>query len=115
MYENANIPLIELLDDCFTDQAWHADDGNNVGSLDNLKKSFDSLEKHCSSFAYHLLEKAKPIIFNGKVEIVDGCSIFCSVIGSNNSVRSFRKINKTAEIVVKKAGRSGQCFTSKCL
>ena len=79
MYGNANIPLIELLDDCFTDQAWHADDGNNVGSLDNLKKSFDSLEKHCSYFAYHLFEKAKPIIFNGKVEIVDGCSIFCSV------------------------------------
>ena len=42
MYGIAFIPLIELLDDCFTVQKWYAGNDNAVGSLDNLKKLFDS-------------------------------------------------------------------------
>ena len=53
MYGIASIPLIELLGDCFTFQKSYADDDNRVGSLDNVKKLFDSLKKHGHAFGYH--------------------------------------------------------------
>ena len=47
IYGIAIIPLSDLLDDCFTDIKWYADNGNAVGSIDNFKKFFDSLKKRC--------------------------------------------------------------------
>ena len=41
MYGIAINPLIAFLDDCFTVQKWYANDGNAVGSLDNLKTFFE--------------------------------------------------------------------------
>ena len=50
MYGIAIIHSIELLDDCFTVQKRYADNVNAVGSLDNLEKLFDSMEKHGPAF-----------------------------------------------------------------
>ena len=96
MYGIAIIPLIELLDDCFTVQKWYADDVNAVCSHDNMKKLFDSLIKHGPAFVYqltkchiitkkHLFGKAQQIFVHDEVEIVDGCRVLGGVISSENA------------------------------
>ena len=57
MYGIAIIHQIQLLDDCFTVRKFYVDDGNAVGSLDNLKKLFESLKKHGSDFGYRLTKR----------------------------------------------------------
>ena len=44
MHGVANIPSIDILDDCLSVQNWYLDDNNAVGSPDNLNKIFDSLK-----------------------------------------------------------------------
>ena len=125
MYGIAIILSIELLDDCSTVQKWYADNGNAVGSLDKLKKLFDLLKKHGPVFGFlltkchiitkqHFFEKAQKIFVHKKIEIVDDCRVFDSAIGSDNAEKKFvEKSQKTAEIVVQRASRLCQCFTSK--
>ena len=117
------IPLIETLDDCFLVQT---DDGNAVSNLDNLKKFFDSWKKLGTASGYHhtkgliitkeiVSEKAQQIFVNDEVAIIEGCTVFGSVIGFDYAEKNCRKITKTAEITVKKDVRTCQCYTSKCL
>ena len=47
------LSVIEILDDYFTVQKWHAHGCTAVGSLDTLKKLFDSLKKLGPAFGYH--------------------------------------------------------------
>ena len=91
--------LIELLDDCFTVQKWHADNGTAVGYLDNLKNVFESLQKHGSVFDYRLtnatiLQKEQffhkaGIFVHDEVEIDDGCRVLGSGIDSDNAEKKF--------------------------
>ena len=100
MHGIATILLIELLDGCFTVQECYADNGNTVGSLDNLKKILGSLKNHCPAFGYHLtechittqehpFEKTLQIFDLNEVEIVDGCRVLGSKIGSDNTEKKF--------------------------
>ena len=94
--ENAIISIIKSLEKCFTVQKHYTDNGNAVGSLDNLKKLFDSFEKFDFAFGYHitkcqintkehLFEKAQQIFANNEVEVVYGCGVHGSVIYSDNA------------------------------
>ena len=114
LYGIAIILLIELLDGCFTVPKRHANDGNAVDSLDNMKTVFESLKRHGPAFGYHLnkchiitkeylFEKAQQTFFHDEVEIVDGFRVLGSVIGSNNAEKICRKITETAEILMKKS------------
>ena len=84
MYRIVIISLFELRDDCVTVQKRYADGGYTVGSLDLLKKIFESSIKHGPDFGYHhsdchILEKAQHIFEHDKVEIVDGCRVLGNV------------------------------------
>ena len=127
MYGIAIRPLIEFFYDSFTVQKWHEDNGNGVGSLDTLKNVFDSLKKHGTDFGYNftkchiitkenLFEKTQQVFDQDEVEIADGCRALGSVIGSDTAEKKFgRSITKLEEIVVKKTGRSCQCYSTKRL
>ena len=76
------------------------DDGTGVGSLDNLKLLFDSLKKYGPAFVYHLtenhiitkkhlFEQAQQIFAHEDAEIVDGCRVLGSEIGSENVENKF--------------------------
>ena len=41
-----------------------------------------------------------------QVKISDGCKVLGGVIGTENAEKTFKKISKTAEIAVKRGGRS---------
>ena len=94
MYGIVNILLIEFSDDCFNVQKWYTDDGNAVGSPDNLKKHFGSPKKH-SRFGYHLTKchiitqehlfgKAQQNFVHDQEQIVNSCRVL-SIIGSFNA------------------------------
>ena len=74
--------------------------GNAVRSLDNLNKLCDSLKEHGPAFGFHptkchiitkehLFEKAQQIFVHDEVEIVDGCRVLGSVIGSDSAEKKF--------------------------
>ena len=64
----------------------------------------------------HLSEKAQQIFAHDEMEIIDGCRVLSSVIGSESAVKQFVEISlKQQKSFVKKAGRSSQCFILKCL
>ena len=94
MYGMTIICLIDFFDDCLLVQMWYADDGNAVGSLDNLKELFDSLKNCGPAFGYHLIkrhiitkehffERAQQIFDHDEVKLVGGCGVLDSVIGSD--------------------------------
>ena len=89
-----------LQDDCFTVQKWYADDDNAFGSLDKLKKLYDSLKKHGPAFGYnltkchiiikeHLFEKAQQVFVHNEVEKVDGCRVLGSVKVFDKAEKNF--------------------------
>ena len=82
----------------------YANDGNAVSSHENLKNLFDTLKKHCPAFGYHLtkchiitkehlFESAQQIFAHDDLEIVDGCRLLSSVIGSENAAKEFVEIS----------------------
>ena len=102
---------------------WYADDGNAVGSHDNLKKLFDSLKngmfsfiilQNATSLLKILFKKAQQFFAHDEMEKVCTYGVLGNVIGSDNAEKNCIKITKTTEMAVKNAGRSCQYLFSKC-
>ena len=133
MYGVAIIPLIRKLDQKEIMQKWFADDGNAVGSLQNLRKMLDLVETTGQGFGYfvkpskcHLIckpeyaEEAKKIFHGTNIKIVEGHRILGSAIGTAHATKTFINeqeelhlslINKLADIAKTHPQNVYACYT----